>query len=123
MNAKETAKDLINKMLYCYQGHIDEYTAKQCALICVDKIIKELEDDSLEHTRILYYKEVRQEVIAANNKIEEIGNTYYYHSECGSGKLIREYNHPTLGDMMVVIAEKNGKEYFAPKKEFKEMPF
>ena len=26
-------------MLFCYQGHIDEYTAKQCALIAVDEIL------------------------------------------------------------------------------------
>jgi hypothetical protein len=36
MTPKEKAKKLVDKMLYCYQGHIDEYTAKQCALIAVE---------------------------------------------------------------------------------------
>ena len=39
MSPKEKAIDLVNKMLFCYQGHIDEYTAKQCALIAVDEIL------------------------------------------------------------------------------------
>jgi hypothetical protein len=39
MTPKEKAIDLVNKMLFCYQGHIDEYTAKQCALIAVDEIL------------------------------------------------------------------------------------
>jgi len=39
MSPKEKAIDLENKMLFCYQGHIDEYTAKQCALIAVDEIL------------------------------------------------------------------------------------
>ena len=39
MSPKEKAIDLVNKMLFCYQGHIDEYTAKQCALIAVNEIL------------------------------------------------------------------------------------
>ena len=31
MTPKEKAQDIFDKMLFCYQGHIDEYTAKQCA--------------------------------------------------------------------------------------------
>ena len=42
MTHKEKAQDLYNKMLYCFQGHIDEYTAKQCALIAVNEIINSL---------------------------------------------------------------------------------
>jgi hypothetical protein len=38
MTSKEKAKELVDKMLYCYQGHIDKYTAKQCALIAVNEI-------------------------------------------------------------------------------------
>jgi len=38
--AQEKAEELINNMLFCYQGHIDMYTAKQCALIAVDEIYK-----------------------------------------------------------------------------------
>jgi hypothetical protein len=36
---QEKAKELVDKMLYCYQGNIDEYTAKQCAIIAVDEIL------------------------------------------------------------------------------------
>ena len=32
-------------MLFCFQGNIDEYTAKQCALIAVHEIIKALRKD------------------------------------------------------------------------------
>jgi len=39
MTPKEKAKELVDKMLYCYQGHLDSYTAKQCALIAVDEIL------------------------------------------------------------------------------------
>ena len=63
MNAKETAKDLINKMLYCYQGHIDEYTAKQCALICVDKIIKELKKNSVNGVEITITLDFLEEIL------------------------------------------------------------
>jgi hypothetical protein len=40
MTPKEKAIELVDKMLYCYQGHIDAYTAKQCAMISVQEIIK-----------------------------------------------------------------------------------
>ena len=43
MTAKEKAKELFDKMLFCYQGNIDEYIAKQCALIAIDEIIEALE--------------------------------------------------------------------------------
>jgi hypothetical protein len=39
ISPKEKAIELFDNMLYCYQGHIDEYTAKQCALIAVDELI------------------------------------------------------------------------------------
>ena len=61
MTPKEKAKELVHKMLYCYQGHIDEYTAKQCALIAVDETVK-------SHTYGLskelkeYWEEVKQEI-------------------------------------------------------------
>lgn len=38
-NPQEKAKELLDKMLYCYQGSLDEYTAKQCALVCCDEMI------------------------------------------------------------------------------------
>ena len=40
MTPKEKAKELVDKMLYCYQGHIDKYTSKQCALIAVGEILE-----------------------------------------------------------------------------------
>ena len=43
MTPKEKAEQLVDKMYTCYQGHIDKYTAKQCALIAVDEIIDALE--------------------------------------------------------------------------------
>ena len=67
MTPKEKAQDLFNNMLFCYQGHIDEYTAKQCALVAVDEMIRiapwggdfdnEIEDGSKE-----YYMKVKQEI-------------------------------------------------------------
>jgi len=39
MSPEQKAEELVDKMLYCYQDHIDKYTAKQCALIAVDEII------------------------------------------------------------------------------------
>jgi hypothetical protein len=36
---QEKAKELVDKMLYFYQGYIDKYTAKQCALIAVDELL------------------------------------------------------------------------------------
>ena len=38
--AQEKAHELIENMLFCYQGHIDEYTARQCALVAVEEIYK-----------------------------------------------------------------------------------
>ena len=40
MNSKKKAKELVDKMLYCYQGSLDEYTAKQCALICCNELLE-----------------------------------------------------------------------------------
>jgi hypothetical protein len=45
MTAQEKAKELVDKMLYCYQGHIDKYTAKQCALICCDEVLGDMGAD------------------------------------------------------------------------------
>ena len=65
MTPKEKAIDLVNKMLFCYQGHIDEYTAKQCALIAVDEILDDdmygMEEEHFEK-RINYWEEVKQEI-------------------------------------------------------------
>ena len=62
MAPKEKAKELVDKMLYCYQGHIDAYTAKQCALIAVDEILKchMWKYNSIEPYK--YWQEVKQEI-------------------------------------------------------------
>lgn len=60
MTPKGKANRLVDKMLYCYQGHIDEYAAKQCAIIAVDEILKEYW--SHDTNRRDYWKEVKQEI-------------------------------------------------------------
>jgi len=63
MTPKEKAKELINNMLYCYQGNIDEYTAKQCALVCVEEMIEDAKYDVYNGSvRIKNWKEVKQEI-------------------------------------------------------------
>jgi hypothetical protein len=57
MDPKDKAKDLVDKMLNCYQGHIDEYTAKQCALITVIEIL-----DDCKIYLSSYYLEVKKEI-------------------------------------------------------------
>lgn len=44
LTPKEKALELVDKMLFCFQGHIDKYTAEQCALIAVDRNIKMLNE-------------------------------------------------------------------------------
>jgi hypothetical protein len=63
MTPKEKAEELVDKMLYCYQGHIDEYTAKQCALIAIDEVIEALHEHHWQNRLIIdYWKEVKQEI-------------------------------------------------------------
>jgi len=64
MTPKKKAKELYEKMLFCYQGHIDEYTAKQCALIAVDEILKEhrMYLTLTFNYVIKYWEEVKQEI-------------------------------------------------------------
>jgi hypothetical protein len=50
-------------MLFCYQGNIDEYTAKQCALIAVDEIINSrpaITDSQIQYKN--YWQEVKTEI-------------------------------------------------------------
>jgi hypothetical protein len=66
MTPREKAEELYKKMLFCYQGHIDEYTAKQCALIAVDEILELLNHD-LGHDQTAraleeQFQEVKQEI-------------------------------------------------------------
>ena len=61
MTPKEKAKELVNEMYTCYQGQIDKYTAKQCALIAVDEIIR-IETHHVHHKWVEYWKEVKHEI-------------------------------------------------------------
>jgi len=65
MTAKDKAKELAEKMLgdnshYLNQNiEIDKLIAKQCALICVDEIVK----NTLQVSQVLdYWQEVKQEI-------------------------------------------------------------
>ena len=105
MNAKEIAKH------WYLKGAKDAEETK--SVTDIEQTIKDFET----------HFELQYEPLVKNGSIHNVSNRYYYHSECGPGIFIREYNHPTFGDMMVVIADGNGKEYFAPKNEFEEMLF
>jgi hypothetical protein len=78
MTAKEKAKELVDNMLYCYQGNIDEYTAKQCALVSVDEIYKlnlkvgaYVDTDSDKENYYSYWEDVKKEVLTIDNKARE----------------------------------------------------
>ena len=58
MTPKEKAQELFDKMLFCYQGNIDEYTAKQCALICCNEVLGYMGADR----GYQYWTEVKQEI-------------------------------------------------------------
>jgi hypothetical protein len=61
MTPKEKAQKIYNNMLFCYQGHIDEYTAKQCALIALrDTIWGYLDQMPIEVQN--YWTEVKSEI-------------------------------------------------------------
>ena len=66
MTPKEKANELVDKMLFCYQGNLDEYTAKQCALIAVDEISKAIDFDWMEvqnlESQHRYWDKVEQEI-------------------------------------------------------------
>ncbi len=65
MTSKEKAEELFYKMLST--DKVDDYSfvgskvAKQCALICVDEIICNIEDD-YTCTEFQYWQEVKQEI-------------------------------------------------------------
>ena len=66
MTPKEKANELVDKMLFCYQGNLEEYTAKQCALIAVDEISKAIDFDWMEvqnlESQHRYWDKVEQEI-------------------------------------------------------------
>lgn len=65
MIAKEKAKELFDKM-YIVDDPMGNYpmcfnTAKQCALIAVDLVIENIEDDYM-HYELDYWQEVKREI-------------------------------------------------------------
>lgn len=70
MSPKEKARQLVNQMLFCFQGHIDKYTAKQCALIAVDEIFIFMKEDDeksntcywANHEILFFYVDVKSEI-------------------------------------------------------------
>ena len=72
MTPKEKAKDLFNKMYQVenilFIKEMDGFEAKQCALICVDEILKECSNwaggtnDGWDAKRFYYWNEVRNEI-------------------------------------------------------------
>jgi hypothetical protein len=65
MEAKEKAKELINKYNFLnYKTDLSIHEKKQCALIAVDEILKALESDwSFMEIRQEYWQEVKQEIL------------------------------------------------------------
>jgi hypothetical protein len=62
---QEEARVLVMAMLYCYQGSIDFYTAKQCALICCDRVIeaiKEYADEESLTPAIIHQLNIKKEI-------------------------------------------------------------
>jgi len=75
MKTKTKAIELIEKFRkYSYNGaceendeRVEHYNAKQCALICVDEIISEMEyidenDTSISYKRFEYWHSVKEEI-------------------------------------------------------------
>ena len=68
MKAKEKAEELFDKMLYNdgdKYHHCSHYVGKNCALIAVDEIIKEINDnyDTLHSAdRKQYWKGIKKEI-------------------------------------------------------------
>ena len=64
MTPKEKAKELVDKMMN-EQFNTEEISqAKQCALICVNEILHELEEeeDGYRMDRVEYWEQVKQEI-------------------------------------------------------------
>jgi|LakMenE18May11ns_1017448.scaffolds.fasta_scaffold9048266_2 hypothetical protein len=66
MTPKEKAQELIDKFIQLENGELYIRTAKQCAIIAVDEMIKLLVDlsgDSFIYIKeVMYYQEVKQEI-------------------------------------------------------------
>jgi hypothetical protein len=64
MTPKEKAEQLVNKMFNWIQGgSVIEYeTAKECALIAVDEILKVASFYNDSQAEVTYWQEVKQEI-------------------------------------------------------------
>ena len=63
--AREKAKELIDKMYAVHSNSVSEitfYFAKQCALVAVDEIIKIIPKNNGWESTLDYWKEVREEI-------------------------------------------------------------
>lgn len=60
MTPKEQAIDIYEKMYYCFQGSIDDYTAKECAKVAVKLILQEYWHHDMDREK--YWQEVRKEI-------------------------------------------------------------
>ena len=56
---KQKAKELVDKFIHHAESFHDNHHAKQCALICVDEIIKQLIEGS---SLWLYWLKVKEEI-------------------------------------------------------------
>jgi len=64
MEAKEKAKELINKYNFLnYKTDLSIHEKKQCALIAIDLIIYHTEEDSSNIPLYQYYLKVKQEIL------------------------------------------------------------
>ncbi len=62
MNAKEKAKELVNKFTFQRESH-EMYVAKQCSLICVDEILS-INSVDKDYDLSNYWEEVKIEIKA-----------------------------------------------------------
>jgi hypothetical protein len=60
MTPKEQAQEICEEMFYCFQGHLDEYTAKECAKIAVKLVLKEYWHHDTDREQ--YWQEVRNSI-------------------------------------------------------------
>lgn len=66
MEAKVKAIELVSRMINGFQFTIDNYTAKQCALIAVDEILKSKPYWETQE-ELEYWEEVKQHIIIIIN--------------------------------------------------------
>lgn len=60
MTPKEKAEELVHKMYAGFVHDLHSYKEKQCALIAVDEILKEINPNNI--IKVDYYLDVRNEI-------------------------------------------------------------